>query len=328
MEVSEINEAGVSFKNSVITIGSFDGIHLGHRKLMEMTKDSADELNSVSVVLTFHPHPLKILHPERKVNLITTFEKKIELIEETGMDYLIYIKFTPEFADMPPEDFIRNVIVKKLKPLKIIVGHDFGFGAKKSGNIPLLEKMSKELGFELAVVEPVVIDDEIVSSTLIRRLVITGRVCAVKRFLGRHYSVHGRVVKGCGRGKGLGFPTANIVPEEELFPKDGVYVTQVRIGDKFYDSVTNVGSNPTFSDVTRRIESYIFDFDGDIYDREIEVFFTERLREEIKFGNVEELGARIKKDIEVANLILRRRYKEPKLGGAKPDCVEANVPAK
>ncbi|MHB8232230.1 MAG: bifunctional riboflavin kinase/FAD synthetase [bacterium] len=309
MEVLEINQKDFNFKNSVITIGSFDGIHLGHRKLMEYTKDSASELNSVSVVLTFHPHPLKVLHPEKKINLITTFEKKIELIEETGIDYLVYITFTPEFANMPAEDFIKNIIVRKLNPLKIIVGHDFGFGAKKSGNISLLEELSKELGFELTVVEPVIIDNEIVSSTLIRRLVITGRVCAVKRFLGRHYSVHGRVVKGSGRGKNLGFPTANIIPEEELFPKDGVFVTQVRINDKFYDSVTNVGSNPTFNDIIRRIETYIFDFDGDLYDREIEVFFVERLREEIKFDNINELKKRIKKDIELANLILRRKYK-------------------
>lgn len=312
MEILEINDVGCSFKSSVITIGSFDGIHLGHRKLMELTKDSSLELNSVSVVLTFYPHPLKVLHPETKVHLITTFEKKSELVEETGIDYLIYITFTPEFSGMMPEDFIKNIIVKRLNPVKIIVGHDFGFGVKKSGNIPLLEKLSGELGFELAVVEPVVIDGEIVSSTLIRRLVITGRVCAVKRFLGRHYSVHGRVVKGSGRGKHLGFPTANIIPEEELFPKDGVYVTQVRIGDKFYDSITNIGFNPTFNEEIRRIETYIFDFSGDIYDVEIEVFFTERLREEIKFNNVKELEERIKKDIELANLILRRRLKPKK----------------
>jgi riboflavin kinase/FMN adenylyltransferase len=308
LEILEINEIDAKFKNSVVTIGSFDGIHLGHRRLMEMAKDSASELNSVSVVLTFHPHPLKVVNPEAKTKLITTFEKKIELIEETGIDYLVYITFTPEFANMQPEDFVKNIIVKKLNPLKIIVGHDFGFGANKSGNIALLEKLSVEFGFELSVVEPVIIDDEIVSSTLIRRLVITGKVCAVKRFLGRDYSVHGGVVKGCGRGRQLGFPTANIVPEEELFPKDGVYVTHVRINDKFYDSVTNVGSNPTFDDALRRIESYIFDFDGDLYDKEIEVFFLERLREEIKFNNVNELESRIKKDIEIANLILKRKY--------------------
>ena len=315
MEVLEINQVGPAlilkfFKNSVITIGSFDGIHLGHRRLMEITKDSAVELNSVSVVLTFHPHPLKVVNPEAKIKLITTFEKKIELIEETGIDYLVYITFTPEFANMRAEDFIKNIIVKKLNPIKIIVGHDFGFGVNKSGNIALLEKLSNELGFELEVVEPVVIDKEIVSSTLIRRLVITGKVCAVKRFLGRDYSVHGRVVKGCGRGKQLGFPTANIIPEEELFPKDGVYVTHVGISGKFYDSITNVGSNPTFDDTVRRIETYIFDFDEDLYDKEIEVFFLERLREEIKFDNINELEARIKKDIELAELILKRRYKK------------------
>lgn len=211
---------------------------------------------------------------------------------------------------MKPEDFVENVIIKKLNPLKIIVGHDFGFGVNKSGNIALLKKLSEKFGFKLDVVEPVVIDSEIVSSTLIRRLVVTGKVCAVKRFLGRDYSVHGRVVKGCGRGKQLGFPTANIVPEEELFPKDGVYVTQVKIDGKTFDSVTNVGSNPTFNDVIRRIESYIFDFAEDIYDKVIEVFFLERLREEIKFGNIKELEARIRKDIEIASLILKRKYQK------------------
>ena len=310
MQVLEINSAELDFKNSVITIGSFDGIHLGHRRLMEMAKDSASELNSVSVVLTFHPHPSRIINPEAKIKLITTFEKKTELIEEIGMDYLVYITFTPEFAAMRPEDFIKNIIFKKLNPLKIIVGHDFGFGVNKSGNIALLNKLSNELGFKLEVVEPVIIDNQIVSSTLIRRLVVTGKVCAVKRFLGRDYSVHGRVVKGCGRGRQLGYPTANIIPEEELFPKDGVYVTNVEINGKLYDSITNVGSNPTFDDIERRIETYIFDFEESLYDKEIEVFFLERLREEIKFNNINELEERIKKDIELAGLILKRSYKK------------------
>lgn len=311
MKILEINELNFEFANSVITIGSFDGIHLGHRKLMELTKDSALKLNLPSVVLTFHPHPLKVLHPEKKVHLITTFEKKIELIETIGIDYLIYITFTPKFASMAPEDFIENIIVKKLNPVEIIVGHDFGFGIGKSGNIDLLEKLANKLNFDLIVVCPVKMGNKIVSSTLIRRFVLSGRVCAVKRFLGRHYSVHGKVVRGSGRGKKLGFPTANIIPEEELFPEDGVYATIVKIDNEFHDSVTNVGSNPTFSEEIRRIETYVFNLDRDLYDKEIEVFFVARLRPEIKFDNTTQLENRIKKDIALATLILNKEHATP-----------------
>lgn len=307
MKIFEINDPGLNIENSVITIGSFDGIHVGHRKLMEITKDSAHELKSVSVVLTFHPHPLKVLNPSQKVTLITTFEKKIELISSTGVDYLVYITFTPEFADMTPEDFIRNVIVKRLKPLKIIVGRDFGFGAKKAGNPELLEKLSKDLGFELSVVEPLMVKDEVVSSTLIRRLVISGQVCRVKEFLGRHYSVHGKVQSGSNRGKSLGFPTANIIPEEELFPKDGVYATVVKIDGEYYDSVTNVGSNPTFNEEIRRIETYIFNFKKDIYGADIEVYFISMIRGEVKFENAKELEEQIHEDIELATDILKEK---------------------
>lgn len=303
-EVNEINEPGFKDRGSVITMGSFDGIHFGHRRLMEYTRDVSIECGTVSVVVTFHPHPLKVLHPEKKVNLITTFEKKIELINSIGIDYIVYITFTHEFANMPPEDFIKNVIVKRLNPAKIIVGHDFGFGIGKSGNTELLRKLSGELNFGLTVMEPVKINGEIASSTVIRRLVTSGQVCKVKEFLGRHYSVHGRVARGSGRGKDLGFPTANIVPEEELFPKDGVYATVAKIEGDFYQSVTNVGSNPTFNEELRRIETYVLNFGRDIYDLEIEVFFVARLRGEIKFGSAKELESQIKEDIELSSEIL------------------------
>lgn len=308
MKILEINDLDPALTQSVITIGSFDGIHLGHKKLMEITRDSALKLNLPSVVLTFHPHPLKVLHPGKQVHLITTFEKKAELIKAIGIDYLIYITFTPEFASMMPENFIENVIVKKLNPVRVIVGHDFGFGIGKSGNIELLDKMGKKLDFELVVVGPVKMDNKIVSSTLIRRLVLSGRVCAVKKYLGRHYSVHGKVVTGSGRGKKLGFPTANIIPQEELFPDDGVYATAVKIGNEFHDSVTNVGSNPTFNEETRRIETYIFNFDNDLYAKEIEVFFIARIRPEIKFENTGQLESRIKRDIAAAALILNKEH--------------------
>ncbi len=311
MKILEINELDFEFANSVITIGSFDGIHLGHKKLMELARDSALKLKLPSVALTFHPHPLKVLHPEKSVHLITTFEKKIELVRAIGIDYLVYITFTPEFASMPPEDFVENVIVNKLNPVKVIVGHDFSFGIGKSGNITLLNKLASKLGFELIVVSPIKMDNKIISSTLIRRFVLSGRVCSVKIFLGRHYSVHGKVVNGSGRGKTIGFPTANIIPEEELFPDDGVYATVVKIDAEFYDSVTNVGSNPTFNEETRRIETYIFNFDKDLYNREIEVFFVARLRPEIKFNDATQLKNRIRKDIELATDILDKERATP-----------------
>ena len=305
MKVFNINELDYDFDNSVLTIGSFDGIHLGHAKLMELTKESAEKLNSKSVVLTFHPHPMKALKPEKKIHLITTFEKKVELIAKLGIDYLVYIPFSREFAKMPPETFIREIIYKKFKPLKIIIGHDFGFGNAKAGDIALLDKYSKEFCFEVHVVDPVKIGDSIVSSTLIRQLILQGEISKVKAYLGRYYSVHGKVVKGSGRGKFLGIPTANIIPEEELFPKDGVYASFVKINGSDYKAITNIGSNPTFNDDSRRIESLIFNFDSDIYDNDIEVYFIERLRDEIKFNSVSDLQEKIKEDIKFTEYIFK-----------------------
>jgi riboflavin kinase/FMN adenylyltransferase len=303
MNVYNIKDLDFNFKNSVLTIGSFDGIHLGHKKLMELTKEAALKFNSVSIVLTFYPHPLKVLKPERKIHLITTFDKKIELIRHIGIDYLIYINFTPEFSKMTPEDFIKDVIYSKLKPLRIIVGHDFSFGNGKTGNTSLLEKLAVELGFDLIVVSPVKVDGQIVSSTLIRKLVLSGDVSLVKNFLSRYYSVHGNVIKGSGRGKLIGYPTANIIPEEELFPKDGVYASIVKIDNKIYNAVSNTGSNPTFLNESRRIESYIFNYNDDLYNKDIEVFFIKRLRDEIKFDSVNSLKAKIKEDVDIAALI-------------------------
>ncbi len=305
MKIYNINDLNFNFQNSVLTIGSFDGIHLGHAKLMELTKESAEKLNSKSIVLTFHPHPMKTLRPERKIHLITTFEKKIELIAKLGIDYLIYISFNIEFAKMPPETFVRKIIYEKFKPLKIIIGEDFSFGIGKTGDIAMLNRYSKEFGFELSVVSPVKIGDNIISSTLIRQLILKGEISKVKTYLGRYYSVHGKVVKGSDRGKSIGFPTANIIPEEELFPKDGVYASYVKINGVNYKAITNIGSNPTFNDDLRRIESLIFNFASDIYDNEIEVYFIERLRDEIKFNSVNALQEKIKEDIEFTEFIFQ-----------------------
>jgi riboflavin kinase/FMN adenylyltransferase len=310
MKIYNINDLNFNFQNSVLTIGSFDGIHLGHVKLMDLAKESAEKLNSKSIVLTFHPHPMKTLRPERKIHLITTFDKKVELIAKLGIDYLIYIPFSLKFAKMPPETFIKEIIYEKLKPLKIIVGHDFGFGNGKKGDIALLDRCSKEFGFELSVVSPVKIGDDIISSTLIRQLILKGEIFKVKTYLGRYYSVHGRVIKGSDRGKLIGFPTANIVPEEELFPKDGVYASFVQINGINYKAITNIGSNPTFNDDSRRIESFIFNFAGDIYDNEIEVYFVERIRDEIKFDSVNDLQEKIKEDIEFTEYIFQSQKQE------------------
>ncbi|MHB1680662.1 MAG: bifunctional riboflavin kinase/FAD synthetase [bacterium] len=305
MKIYNINDLNFNFQNSVLTIGSFDGIHLGHVKLMELAKESAAKLNSKSIVLTFYPHPMKALRPESKIHLITTFEKKVELIAKLGIDYLIYIPFSKEFAKMPPETFIKKIIYEKLKPLKIIIGQDFGFGNGKTGNIEVLGRYSKEFGFELSVISPVKIGDDIISSTLIRQLILKGEISKVKTYLGRYYSVRGKVVKGSSRGKSIGFPTANIIPEEELFPKDGVYASFVKINGVNYKAITNIGSNPTFNDDLRRIESLIFNFSGDIYDNEIEVYFVERLRDEIKFDSVNALQEKIKEDIELTECIFQ-----------------------
>lgn len=292
------------FNTPVITIGNFDGIHLGHQKILKDVKRRSSELKGDSIVYTFEPHPLNILFPHKKVPLITSFSEKIKLIEESGIDIVICEDFTPEYANLSPRQFVKDILLDKIGVKAVFVGHDYAFGKGRKGNIDTLKQLGEELVFEVHVVDAVKVDAILVSSTKIRDTIQKGDVKKVAGFLGRSYSISGKVEKGKNRGKGLGFPTANLKSVEEICPKPGIYAVHVSYRDQPYQGVVNIGFNPTFKDKTLSIEVYILEFNKDIYDEYIKISFVERLRDEKAFDSPEALVEQIKKDVEMAREIL------------------------
>jgi len=293
------------FNTPVITIGNFDGIHLGHQKIFEEVKQRSYELKGDSIVYTFEPHPLNILSPHKKVPLITSFSEKIKLIEEAGIDIVICEDFTPEYANLSPRQFVKNILMDKIGIRAIFVGHDCAFGKGRKGNIDTLKQLGEEFDFEVHAVDAVKVDDVLVSSTKIRDTIQKGDVKKVASLLGRSYSISGKVEKGKSRGKGLGFPTANLKSVEEICPKPGIYAVHVSYRDQPYHGVVNIGFNPTFKDKALSIEVYVLEFNKDIYDEYIKISFVERLRNEKAFNTPDELVLQIKKDVEMARRILK-----------------------
>jgi len=289
----------------VMTIGNFDGVHLGHQALFSKIKDYAAEKGGTSMVMTFEPHPIRVLNKNNQLPLITLYDRKIELIEKQGIDVIICLNFTPELARIEAEDFVRDILVDKIGVKKLIIGYDYKFGYKGRGNRDLLLKMGLEYGFEVETVEPQYsCDHEVISSTRIRELVSEGRVDEAPALLGRSYRVMGRVVRGQDRGgKLLGFPTANLKLVDELVPKQGVYAVKVTYDGQVYDGVANIGLNPTFGDVGLSVEVHCFDFDRDIYGQTISVDFSARLRDEKKFSGPDELKEQITRDCRLARQI-------------------------
>jgi len=295
------------FTHPVMTAGNFDGIHLGHQKIFKEVVQRASELKGDSIVYTFEPHPLNVLAPEKKVPLIVPFSEKMSLIEECCLDIIICEDFTPEYANLSPREFVKGILVDRIGVRAIFVGHDYAFGREREGTIETLIRFGKEFDFEVQVVSAVRIDECVVSSTMVRDLVQRGEVKKVANVLGRDYSIAGKVVKGKSRGKGLGFPTANLKLVNELFPKPGIYVVNVAYGDHIYKGVANIGFKPTFKDQTLSVEIYILDFDKDIYDEDLRVSFVERLRDEKAFRGPDELVEQIKKDVEKARDVLKEK---------------------
>ncbi len=293
------------FPDPVVTIGNFDGVHLGHQKIFRKVIDAARG-RGTSIVLTFDPHPLKVIAPDRKLKLLTPLDEKIRLIEMTGIDVFLCIDFDREFAKMAPDDFVREVLVEKLKVKHVIVGHNYRFGKGKKGTTDLLRRRGRKYGFKVNVVRNRRISGYIVSSSRIRQLLLWGRVCEAATLLGRPYSIHGRVITGAGRGASiLGIPTANIETPNELAPREGVYAVKVKINGNVYDGVANIGKNPTFGGEELSYEAHLFDFNGDLLGRDIRLFFIDRIRGERTFPDAESLKKEIDKDIETAKLILK-----------------------
>ncbi len=288
----------------VLTLGNFDGIHLGHQKILKTLKERAEKTGLPSVVYTFEPHPRKVVSPEKGPPLIITQEEKIALIEGFGIDYLLLAHFTKEFAATHPREFVEDVLAKRLRVREVWVGHDYSFGRGREGSVEYLKEMAERLGFRVGVIPAFKKEGVIVSSSLIRRLVKEGDVKRAATFLGRPFSLTGKVVKGEDRGTELGFPTANIEVREELLPKEGVYAGLSTIEGRRYQSVVNVGRAPTFDRKKTIVETHILDFSGIIYGKDIRVTFVDRIRDEKKFPTVEELTEQIKKDITMARRLL------------------------
>jgi riboflavin kinase/FMN adenylyltransferase len=290
----------------VITLGNFDGVHLGHQALFNLVQEKAKQAGGTSMVLTFEPHPLRILSKGREVSLITPFEQKIELIENSGIDLIICLDFTPELARIEPVAFVRDILVDLLGVKEIVIGYDFRFGHKGLGNRDLLIEMGREHGFAVETVGPMSdADDMVISSTRTRELIQSGQVDRMPAMLGRYYGVVGKVIRGHNRGgRLLGFPTANLELVDGIVPKIGVYAVRVLMDNQAYDGVANVGYNPTFGDAALSIEVHFFDFDQEIYGRTLKVDFVAGIRGEKKFSGPEELTAQIKNDCEVARQIL------------------------
>jgi riboflavin kinase / FMN adenylyltransferase len=299
------------FNKAVITIGNFDGVHIGHQALFHEVIEKAGEIGGTAVAMTFDPHPLRVINHNKTLSLITLGDQKLELISASGIDVLICIPFTPEFADMSARSFIEDLLVKRIGVKAIIAGNDYTFGRNREGNVNLLKSLGRELDFDVIIsdwIRPASDLPERISSTQIRELIAEGKVYPAKKLLGRFYQVRGIVVSGRNRGgKLLGFPTANLVLQEELCPKTGVYAVTVQYQDKLFMGVANIGYSPTFSDNVFTVEVHILDFHNDIYDQKIRVNFVERIRDEIKFSGIAELSDQIRKDIAYARRVLSQQ---------------------
>ncbi len=300
------------FVNSFVTIGNFDGVHLGHHMLFSEVVSKAYKMAGTSIVVTFDPHPLQVMRPESGIKLVSTLEQKIELISLAGIDVLVVIPFSREFATTSAESFVDDILIKTIGVKELVVGYDYAFGKGRQGNIEFLKKQGKLKGFPVTVVEPYYVDQMLVSSTKVRELVNEGRMMDVKKLLGRSYQIRGTVQKGKKRGGPVvGFPTANLhISEEDLCPRHGVYVTQVIYDGKCYGGVLNIGYNPTFDGNRLSVETHIFDFNQEIYGKKIKINLLKFLRGEQKFSGPAELAEQINEDISQARKILSEAQKE------------------
>ena len=302
------------FEKACVTIGNFDGVHLGHQLLFSEVVERANILKGTSIVLTFDPHPLKVLRPE-SIRLISTTQQKIELIERAGIDVLVIIPFDKKFASTPADRFVDEILIKTIGVQELIVGYDYAFGRGRQGNIDFLKARGEQEGFPVTVIEAFYKNNMLVSSTIIREMVAMGRMRDVRTLLGRYYQIRGEVQLGRQRGRSVvGFPTANLkISEEDLCPKRGVYVTQVIYDGKCYGGVSNIGYNPTFGENRLVAETHIFDFDDDIYGKQIRINLLRHLRGEKKFSGPEELADQIRQDIVVARKVLDVAQKDLRL---------------
>ncbi len=306
--IDTLDKISKPFKKAVLTIGNFDGVHIGHQALFHEVIETAENIGGTSIAMTFDPHPIRVLKPNGHPPLITLYEQKAELIGRTHIDVLICIPFTRKFAALSAEEFVRDLLVGKIGMQAIVVGRDYNFGKNREGNIDLLKAYAARYGFEVIVADWIKMSKgfaERISSTKIREFVTEGWMEQAEKMLGRHYQIRGRVVAGRDRGgKLLGIPTANINLHDELCPKIGIYAVTGECRGKPFKGVANIGYSPTFENYEFTVEVHIFDFVDNIYNEEIRVNFIKRIRDEVKFSDISELIDQIKKDMAAAREIL------------------------
>jgi riboflavin kinase/FMN adenylyltransferase len=285
------------------TIGNFDGVHIGHKKILSAVKQEAKQQGLSSCVITFHPHPQKVLQ-NIDIPLLVPIRERLKLLEDQGIDVVACYTFTKDIAKISAQDFVTDILVGKLNLKHLIVGPDFSFGRKREGNLSLLNKMGAEYGFDTEVVETALYEGEIVSSTSIRNLVREGNLLKARNFLGYNFYIEGQVKEGERRGRQIGFPTANLDTDWDILPKVGVYATLANVNGTKHQSITNIGYRPTFGHNGLLIETHIFDFNEDIYKKRMKVEFVDRVRDEQKFNGPEALVEQIKRDVERVKEIL------------------------
>jgi riboflavin kinase/FMN adenylyltransferase len=285
------------FANPVLTIGNYDGVHVGHRTIIDIVTLKAREIAGTSMLMTFHPHPLQILRPDKELRSITPIQEKMRLIEEAGIAVLLMVPFSEEFSQVSPESFVKEILIGKLGIKGLVVGYDFRFGRGGRGDIQGMRKYAQSCGFFLEVVDAVTIGGEKVGSNRIRKLLQLGEVEHANLLLGRPYMISGEVVQGKGRGRTFGFPTINLKTDFSLILPNGVYISEVECQGKNLPSVTNIGHSPTFGLQERTIETFILDYDGDLYGQAMRLFFYRKLRDELRFNDVSELQAQIEQDV-------------------------------
>lgn len=282
---------------TVLTLGVFDGLHLGHQRIMQTVAKRAKTVSAVATAITFDPHPRAVLHPESAPPLLQTLDQRLANFKVLGIEQAIVIPFDHKFADQPAETFLSDIIRARLHAKEVYLGKGFEFGKNRGGNIELLRSRSQELGFLAYEVDEVCLRGERVSSSKIRKLLSEGRTNLARRMLGRPYGVEGVIIRGNRRGHTIGFPTANLKPHNRVIPRYGVYATATLVDGVWRRSITNIGVRPTFeNEAEPSIETYIFDFEGDLYGDVLRVRFLHRIRDERKFSGIEELKAQIERD--------------------------------
>lgn len=294
--------------SSVVSLGTFDGVHCGHQSILSELQKRAQRSRARATMVTFEPHPQLVLNdPARPhAGVLTTIEEKIEILNNLGLDRLVVAHFSPHLAGMKPEQFVEEVLLAKLRMQEIIIGHDHAFGKNRSGNLELLQRMAQERGFLVESLPPLEVAGEVVSSTKIRQALQRGEMNQVTAMLGRPYSINGLVIHGDGLGRGLGYPTVNLRPysQYKLVPRPGIYASRTYLGGKPYQSATYIGTRPTFGIAERVIETHIIDFAGQLYGQEVRIEFVAFIREDIKFDSADALAEQIKQDVKTsANLL-------------------------